>query len=310
MPNPVHGGARLRPAAVLMLATLVSVPAAVGAAPSSPDDARRGVPDGTVVLPDDPADADLGTVVGSLDARIRAERAEAAAAARSLGEARARLEAADTALAEAVHRVDAPVSRAGALATPGFLRPPIRERSAGSRRPSRLGDGGPVAARRGAAIDRRCRHGRTVRGGPRASRHRGGEALGRSCGGEGAGAPGRGRAVRGRGRRRAPGRVPGGGGATAGGRVGRGHHRRRRGTAGGGEGPAGRARRLVEAPKRAAAAKAKADAAAEAKAEADAEAAARARVEAAALTPDPVGPPTGTYPAVRGTRPSSSPRPG
>ena len=81
MPNPVRSGARLRRAAVLMLAALVAVPAAVAAAPPSTADADGGVPEGAVVLPDDPADADLGGAVGSLDARIDAERAEAVAAA-------------------------------------------------------------------------------------------------------------------------------------------------------------------------------------------------------------------------------------
>jgi LAS superfamily LD-carboxypeptidase LdcB len=62
---------------------------------------------------------------------------------------------------------------------------------------------------------------------------------------------------------------------------------------------------ILEAPKRAAARKAKADAArkakaeAEAKAKAEAEAKAAARASAkAALTPAPIGPPTGRYPAV------------
>src|SRR5262245_32306328 len=125
MPNPFRGGARLRRAAVLLLATLICVPAAVAAAPSSTGDARGGVSAGTDGLPDDPAAAgvDFGAVVGSLDARIRTKRAEATAAARALGEARARLEAADAALAAARRGVDALVSGARVLATPGFFEP-------------------------------------------------------------------------------------------------------------------------------------------------------------------------------------------
>ena len=123
MPNPVRSGARLRRAAVLMLAALVAVPAAVAAAPPSTADADGGVPEDAVVLPDDPADADLGGAVGSLDARIDAERAEAVAAARALADTRARLEAADAALAEAVRRVDALVTDAGVLVGTRFLGP-------------------------------------------------------------------------------------------------------------------------------------------------------------------------------------------
>jgi D-alanyl-D-alanine carboxypeptidase len=121
MPNPVLGGARPRRATVLMLVALVAVPAAVAATPPSTGEADgAGVPSQEVVLPRDPAEADLGRAVGSLDARIKAERAEADLAARSMADARARLQAADAAVAEAEHRVHALVARAG-TPTPGFL---------------------------------------------------------------------------------------------------------------------------------------------------------------------------------------------
>lgn len=296
MPNPVHGGARR--AAILMLATLASVPAAVAAAPSSTDDARRGVPDHTVVLPDDPVDADLGTAFGSLDARIRAERAEAAAAARSLGEARAQLEAADTALAEAEHRVDALVSRAGALATPGFV---VRRSENGGRAArDRLARGtedlSPPAVALPLTIDAATGE-RFVAARERVAT----EAEKRSA----AAAEARAQARRAEAARSEA-------EAAAARRAEFLQEAQRRladeldeATIAGDEERQAevRARRdelvaIVEAPKRAVVHKVKADAAADAAAKADAEAAARARAEAAALTPGPVGAPTGTYPAV------------
>jgi hypothetical protein len=121
MPNPVLVGARLRRAPVLMLAALASALLASPAAATRSDAAADGGdPEDTVVLPDDPVEADLGGALGSLDARIDAERAEANAAAKSLADARGRLEAADAALAEAEHRGDALVPDDGALASRTF----------------------------------------------------------------------------------------------------------------------------------------------------------------------------------------------
>jgi D-alanyl-D-alanine carboxypeptidase len=95
MPNPVLVGARLRRAPFLMLAALASALLASPAAATRPNVAADGGdPEDTVVLPDDPVEADLGGALGSLDARIDAERAEASAAAKSLADARGRLEAA------------------------------------------------------------------------------------------------------------------------------------------------------------------------------------------------------------------------
>jgi hypothetical protein len=283
MPNPFHGGARLRRAAVLMLATLVCVPAAVAAAPSSTGESRGGVPGGTVGLPDDPAGVDLGAVVGSLDARIRAERAEAAAAARFLGEARARLEAADTALAAARRGVDALVSRAGVLATPGFFEP--HSENGGRVLPLTIdaatGERLVAASERVAAeADRRSAAAAAVRAHGRRAEAARSEAE--------AVAARRSELLEEAQRRLA-------------------EELDEATIAGDAERQAEvKARRdelvaIVEAPKRAAARKTKADAdrkaKAETKAKADAEAAARARAEVA-LTPGPIGPPTGGYPAV------------
>ena len=121
MPNPVLGGARPRRAVVLMLAALVAVPAAIAATPPSTAEADgAAAPGQEIVLPQDPVEADLGTAVGSLDALIKTERVEADVAAKSMAGARARLEAADVAVAEAEQRLDALVASAG-MATPGFL---------------------------------------------------------------------------------------------------------------------------------------------------------------------------------------------
>ncbi|HEX2565175.1 MAG TPA: M15 family metallopeptidase [Acidimicrobiales bacterium] len=256
-----------------MLALLVSIPAAV-AAPSVTADARGGAPDSTVALPDDPADADLGAAVGSLDARIGAERAEAAAAAKSLGEARARLEAANTALAAAERRVDALVSGAGVLA--GFLDP--RSQNGGLALPLTVDAATGerfMAARERVAAEAEKRSAAAVEARAQARRTRAARSAAEAAAARKAefleeaqqrlaeeldhasiaGDPQRQAEVK--------------------------------------------ARRdelvaIVEAPKRAAARKAKAAA----KAKADAEAAARARAEAAALTPRPLAPPTGAYPAV------------
>jgi LAS superfamily LD-carboxypeptidase LdcB len=277
MPNPVHAGARWRRAAALMLVVLVSVPAAVAAAPSSTAAARRGIVGGTVALPDDPADADLGTVVGSLDARIRAERAEAAAAARSLGEARVRLEAAATALGEAEHRIDALVSGAGLLATPGLFDP----RSENGGRALPLTVDSATAERFAAArerVDAEAERRSTAAAEARAQARRAEAARS-----EAETAAARKAEFLVEAQRRLAEELDE---ATIAGDA----QRRAEVQAHRDELVA-----IVEAPKRAAARKAKADAAAKA----DAEAAARAGAEAAALTPGPVGPPTGTYPAVR-----------
>jgi LAS superfamily LD-carboxypeptidase LdcB len=283
MPNPFHGGARLRRAAILMLATLVCVPAAAAAAPSSTGDARAGVPGGTDRLPGDPTGADLGVAVGSLDARIRAERAEAAAAARSLGEARARLEAADTALAAARRGVDALVSGAGMLATPRFFEP--RSEAGGRVLPLTID---AAAAERLVAASERVAA----------------EAERRSAAAAAATAQAR-RAEAARSEAE----------VAAASRAKLLEEAQRRLAEDLDEATSARdaerqadvkARRdelvaILEAPKRAAARKAKAEAEAKAKAEAqakaDAEAAARASAKAA-LTAGPIGPPTGGYPAV------------
>jgi hypothetical protein len=279
MPNPFHGAARLRGAAVLILATLVCVPAAVAAAPSSTGDARGGVTGGTDGLPDDPtaAGVDLGAVVGSLDARIRTESAEAAAAARSLGDARARLEAADTALAAARRGVDALVSGARVLATPGLFEP--RSENGGRVLPLTIdaatGERLVAANERVAAeAERRSAAAVAVKAQVRCAEAAKSEAE--------AAAARRAELLDEAQRRLAEDLDE----ATV---------------AGDAERLAEvKARRdeleaILEAPKRAAARKAKAEA--EAKAKADAEAAARARAEAA-QTPGPIGPPTGGYPAV------------
>jgi hypothetical protein len=283
MPHPFHGGARLRRAAALILATLVCVSAAVAAAPSSTDDARGGVAGGTDGLPADPTGVDLGTVVGSLDARIRTERAEAAAAARSLGEARARLEAADTALAAAQRAVDTLVSGARVLATRGLLEPrsengaPVLPLTIDAATGERL-----VAAsdRVAAEAERRSAAAVAVRAQARRAEAATSEAEDVAA---------RRAELLEEAQRRLAEELDE---ATVAGDVERQAEVK--------------ARRdelvaILEAPKRAAARKAKADAArkakAEAKAKADAEAAARARADAA-LTPGPTGPPTGGYPAV------------
>jgi hypothetical protein len=282
MPNPFHGGARLRRAAVLMLATLVCVPA-VAAAPSSTGDAPGGVRGGTEGLPKDPAAAgvDLVAVVGSLDARIRTERAEAAAAARSLGEARARLEAADTALAAARRGVDALVSGARVLVTPGSFGPrsengervlPLTiDAATGERLVAATERVAAEAERRSAAagaVRAQARRAEAARSEAEAAAARRAELLDEA-------------------ERRLAEELDE---ATI---------------AGDAERQAqARARRdelvaILEAPERAAERKAKAEAEAKARADAkaDAEAAARATAEAA-LTPGPIGPPTGGYPAV------------
>jgi hypothetical protein len=238
-------------------------------------DARGGVTDATVVLPDDPTDAEFGAAVGSFDARIGAERAEAAAAARSLGEARARLEAAKTALAAAERRVDALVSGAGVLASPGFFDrsenggralPLTVDAATGERLLAARARVAAEAEKRSAAATEaraQARRARAARSEAEAAAARKAEFLGEA-------------------QRRLAEELDE---AT---------------TAGDAERQAElKARRnevvaLVEAPKRAAARKAKADA----EAKAHGEAAARAGVEAAALTPGPIGPPTGAYPAV------------
>jgi D-alanyl-D-alanine carboxypeptidase len=285
MPNPFHSGARLRRAAVLVLATLVCVPASIAAAPSSTGDAQGGVPGGPDGLPDDPTGADLGAAVGSLDARIRAERAEAAAAARSLGEARARLEAADTALAAARRGLDALVSGAGVLATPGFLGP----RSESGGRVLRLTIDAATGKRLVAASERvaaEAERRSAAAAAARAQARRAGAARS-----EAEAAAARRAELLDEAQRRLAEELD------------------EAIVAGDAERQADvRARRdelvaILEAPKRAAARKAKADAArkakaeAEAKAKADAEAAARASA-AAALAPRPVGRPTGGHPAV------------
>jgi hypothetical protein len=286
MPNPIPGGARVRRAAVLMLATLVCVPAAVAAAPSSTGDVR-GVPGGMDGLPDDPTGVDLGPVVGSLDARIRAERAEAAAAARSLGEARARLEAADMALAAARRGVDALVSGARVLATPGFFEP--RSENGGRVLPLTIdaatGERFVAASERVAAeAERRSAAAAAVR------------AQGRRAGAarsEAQAAAARRAELLEEAQRRLAEEMDE---ATIAGDV----ERQAEVNARRDELVA-----IIDAPKRAAARKAKVDAArkakaeaeAKAKAKADAETAARARAEAA-LSPGPIGPPTGGYPAV------------
>jgi hypothetical protein len=283
MPNPFHGPARLRRAAVLILATLVCVPAAVAAAPSSTDDTRGGVPGGTDGVPADPTEVDLGAVVGSLDARIRAERAEAAAAARSLGEARARLEAADAALAAAQRGVDTLASGARVLAIPGILEPrsengvrvlPLTIDAATGERLMAARDRLAAAAERrsgvAVAVRAQARRAEAATSEAEAAAARRAELLEEA-------------------QRRLAEELDE---ATVAGDVERQAEVK--------------ARRdelvvILEAPERAAARKARADAARnardEAKARADAEAAARARVEAA-LTPGPIGPPTGGYPAV------------
>jgi hypothetical protein len=284
MLNPLHGGARLRRAAVLILVTLVCVPAAVAAAPSSTGGAPGGATAETDGLPDDPTDVDLGAVVGSLDARIRAERAEAAAAARSLGEARARLEAADAALAAAQRGVDTLVSRARVLATPRLFEPrsengalvlPLAIDAATGERLMAASDRVDVEAERRSAA--------TVA--VRAQARRAEAATS-----EAEAAAARRAALLEEAERRLAEELDE---ATVAGDVGRQAEVK--------------ARRdelvaILEAPERAArkakaeaARKAKADAQAEAKA--DAVAAARARAEAA-LTPGPIGPPTGGHPAV------------
>ena len=120
MPNPVLGGARPRRAAVLILAALVAVPAVAATPPSTAEANRAGATSQEVVLPRDPVEADLGAAVGWLDALIKSERVEADVAAKSEAGARARLEAADAAVAEAEHRLDDLVAKAG-VATPGVL---------------------------------------------------------------------------------------------------------------------------------------------------------------------------------------------
>jgi hypothetical protein len=285
MPSPILGGPRLRRAAVLMLGTLVCVPAAVAVAPSSNGDARGGVPGGRDGLPDDAAGVDLGAVVGSLDARIRAERAEAAAAARSLGQARAQLEAADRALAVARRGVDGLVSAARVL-TPGLFEPRPANGRWGLPLTIDAGTGQRLEAasdRVAAEADRRSAAAAAVRAQARRAEAARSEAE--------AAATRRAELLEEAQRRLAEELDE----ATIAGDADRQAEVK--------------ARRdelvaILEAPKRAAARKAKADAARKAKAEAEAkakakakanagaEAAARARAEAA-LVPGPLGPPTG-----------------
>jgi hypothetical protein len=234
-------------------------------------------------VPADPTEVDLAAVVGSLDARIRAERAEAAAAARSLGEARARLEAADAALAAAQRGVDTLVSGARVLATPGFLEP----RSENGARVLPLTIDAATGERLMAARDRvaaEAERRSAVAVAVRAQARRAEAATS-----EAEAAAARRAELLEEAQRRLAEELDE---ATVAGDVER-----------QAEVKAHRDELVVilEAPERAAARKAKADAARkardEAKARADAEAAARARAEAA-LTPGPIGPPTGGYPAV------------
>ncbi len=137
MPNSVLSGARPRRAIVLMLAALVALLAAVAAtAPSIAEAGGTGSTSRAVVLPRDPVEADPGRAVGSLDALIKTERVEADVAAKSVAGARVRLEAADAAVAEAEHRLDALVAKAG-VATPGFLGTGAEEQLRQPDRPSR-----------------------------------------------------------------------------------------------------------------------------------------------------------------------------
>jgi D-alanyl-D-alanine carboxypeptidase len=285
MPNPFHGGARLRRAAALILATLICVPAALAAAPSSTGGAPAGVAGGTDGLPADPTGDDLGAVVGSLDARIRAERAEAAAAARSLGEARARLEAADAALAAAQRGVDTLVSRARGLATPGLFEP----RSNNGARVLPLAIDAATGERLIAARDRVAAEAERRSATAVAVRAQARRADAAASEAEAAAA--RRAELLEEAQRRLAEELDE---ATVAGDVERTAELKAR---------QDELVAILEAPKRAAARKAKADAArkaraeAKAKAEADAVAAARARADAA-LTPGPIGPPTGGYPAV------------
>jgi hypothetical protein len=279
MPNPFHGDARLRRAAVLILATLVCLAAVLAAAPSSTDDARAGLAGGTDGLPADPTGVDLGAVAGSLDARIRAERAEAAAAARSLGEARARLEAADTALTAAQRAVDTLVSGARVLATPGFLEPrshngaPVLPLTVDAATSERL-----MAASDRVAAEAERRSAATVAVWAQARRAEAATSEAEAA------AAHRAELLEEAQRRLAEELDQ----ATVAGDV----ERQAKVKARQDELVA-----ILEAPERAAARKAKADANRKAKAKADAEAAARARAEAA-LTPGPIGPPTGGHSAV------------
>src|SRR5262245_1184700 len=240
MPNSVLGGARPRRATVLMLAALVAVPAAA-TRPSAAEAVGTGAPSQGVVLPQDPAEADLGRAVGSLDALVKTQRIEADVAAKSVAGARARLEAADTAVAEAEHRLDALVATAG-VAAPGFLGAASTERPRsgdplGPPRPQPAPAGQPalpLPLNVDAALVERFDEARdrlVV-----ATRRRRGP-------GQGAGAPRGGRTRRGRRRRRAQGGVPRGRPAAAGGGAGRGCRFRRPRAPGGDEGAARRGHR-------------------------------------------------------------------
>jgi D-alanyl-D-alanine carboxypeptidase len=296
MLNPVPGGARLRRAAFLMLVALASVPAAAAAAPRSAADAQGGVPDGTIALPRDPADVDFGDAVGSFDARIRAERAEARAAAKSLDKARARLDAADVALAEAEHRVDALMSRAGAQASPGFFSPRSEHggRAAGDRG-RETADPSPPALPLTLTIDAatverfaEARDQVTAEAERRANAQA--ETIAQARRAEAARSAADAAATRkaeflDEAQQRLAEALED---ATSAGDAARQAEVK--------------ARRdelvaIIEAPKRAAARKAQADAAAKAKAQAEAEAA-RAEAVAAAMTPGPMGPATGAHPSV------------
>jgi D-alanyl-D-alanine carboxypeptidase len=297
MLNPVPGGARLRRAAFLMLVALASVPAAAAAAPRSAADAQGGVPDGTIALPRDPADVDFGDAVGSFDARIRAERAEARAAAKSLDKARARLDAADVALAEAEHRVDALMSRAGAQASPGFFSPRSEHggRAAGDRG-RETADPSPPALPLTLTIDAatverfaEARDQVTAEAERRANAQA--ETIAQARRAEAARSAADAAATRkaeflDEAQQRLAEALED---ATSAGDAARQAEVK--------------ARRdelvaIIEAPKRAAARKAQADATAKAEAQAEAEAAARAEAVAAAMTPWPIGLPTGAHPSV------------
>jgi D-alanyl-D-alanine carboxypeptidase len=291
MPNPVLGGARPRRAIVLMLAALVAVPAAVAAtAPSSTEADGAGAPGQGVVLPRDPAEADLGKAVGALDARIRAERVEADVAARSVVDARARLGAADAAVAEAEHRFDARAARAG-MATPGFVgagseeRP--RSKGALTGRPAL-----PLPLNLDAAMVERFVEARdrvVAEAKKRSDAEAEAEEQARRA--EAARAEAEAAAARKAefledAQQRLMEELDDAAAAGDRGRQAEVKARRDELVA------------IVEAPERAAAAR-KAKAEAEARAKAEAEARAKAEAEAAALKPGPVGTPTRMYPAVR-----------
>jgi hypothetical protein len=126
MSNPVRNRARLRRATVLMLAALVAVPTAVATAtpstgPGAAAAAGSATGEAPVALPDDPVEADLGGAIGSLDAWIKSERTQAEAAAQAVAAAQDQLEAADAALARVQQRLDQLVTDTGAVAASVLL---------------------------------------------------------------------------------------------------------------------------------------------------------------------------------------------